>query len=689
MSLIKTKNSKVNFEAVSFWIIAALVFLMPVFFLPVSVLGLPQAKLSLFAIGTLVAFIFFVIDKVKKGTLVISYGAISVSAGVLTVVYFVSTWLSISGYKSFIGSMVEQDTFVAIAVLFLFMTLVSILSKTHKRIFVILAAFFSSVFIVMVSQIVRIVIGHKIFGFSILDQPINTLVGSWGDLTMLSLFFLATLVIILETTKLKKVVNWLLGILMVVPFLFVIISGISFDFYFFGIGLGFIISILSVIIFAYLFSLRRVEKNSPDADGGVEKSKKKVSASLALLLISITFVLFGSQLNSYLYSVTGITYIEGRPNWQSTFSIGSQVLKERPFLGSGPNTFDIEWNLHHGKEVNNYIFWNNEYNFGIGFVPTSIVTVGIIGFVLWILFYSFVFIKSFKVLFAPKNKEGGSGMDVIVAVGAILTSLTLIFYSPGIVVVFANMMFIGLLSSLSLPPRKAKGINLHNKQWHNFVSTIVYIIVVVVSLYLIYMIAAKAVANTYYRNAVLGTNVDQSVASIGKAISIDSTQSLYYETAAQIYASKVSSYTGLTRSEAESKKDEINSNILNAINYSVLAEQVNPGDYKPKVLTGKILEFFGAIGLKDANQGAIQKYVLASKEIPSNPLPLLFASNVSLSINDREAAKDYLAKAIALKSDYSDVPELGKEIQNLVYELNKNTSKIVETATTTDEEESK
>lgn len=669
----KKENKKIDFENLSFWTIATLVFLVPLFVLPSSVLGISQTKMSLIALGTLLAFCFLVIDRMKKGVVTFSLNPVYVSAALLSLTYFVSGWIGVSQYKSLIGSMTEQDTFVAISIGFLFMFILSRVAHTPRKVFTILSFLFGSIVVAMFFQLGRILFGDY-FSLGVLTSPSLTLAGGWGDMTILSLLLLSALVIVLETVKLKKWVATVLGVVLVIPFLFVILSGLSFDFYFFGIGLLLLIAIASIVIFAYLFSLRKSHQSLEGAENVIIKKKTKLSASLIMLLVSILLVLFGAQANLYLSNLTGVVYVEGRPNWQSTFSIASKVLSQKPFFGSGPNTFDLEWNLNRSAEVNNYIFWNNDYNFGVGFVPTALITVGLIGFVLWILFYGFVFMLSFKSLFGLNKKEDSTVMGVVVSVGSILSSLMMVFYAPGIVVVMVNLVFISLLIALNSTHRKTWSFNLHTKQWKNFVSTIGFVILLIVTIYIMYIVAFKALANIYYRSAVLSNNLDSALASIQRAIILDPTQPLYYQTMAQVYASKVDSIMSLSQSEFATKKDELNSTIVNAINASVYAEQISPNDYKSKLVTGKILEYFGTGGLKDASQGAIQKYAAASLLIPANPLPHLFAANVALSINDKVLAKEHLTKAIELKSDYSDAPELGKQIQALVDQLNKSSS---------------
>ncbi len=461
---------------------------------------------------------------------------------------------------------------------------------------------------------------------------------------------------------------------LIIPFIFVVLSGLSFDFYFFNVGLLLLIAVASIIIFAYLFSLRRTHKSVEDVENIITKKKSTISASLVILFISILLVLFGSQLNVYLSGVTGVNYVEGRPNWQSTIDVASKVLAQKPLFGSGPNTFDIEWNLNRSVEVNNYIFWNNQYNFGVGFVPTSLVTVGGIGFILWILFYVFVFILGFRTLFGLDKRQEVTIVNIIISIGAILSSIVMIFYTPGVVVVFANLVFVALLGILNAHNFRVININLYSKQWKNFLSTIGFVIALIFAIYLMYLVAFKALGNMYYRKAVLSTDVNVALSLIQKSISLDPTQPLYYQTKAQIYATKVATITSLSQTEIVEKKNEIDSNIANAIDAAIFAEQINQMDYNSKIVTGKILEFFGSLGLKDASRGSIQKYLAASMNAPTNPLPLLFASNVALSINDKNSAKDYLTRAIMLKSDYSDVPELAKEIRTLVEQINKSTA---------------
>jgi hypothetical protein len=171
-----------------------------------------------------------------------------------------------------------------------------------------------------------------------------------------------------------------------------------------------------------------------------------------------------------------------------------------------------------------------------------------------------------------------------------------------------------------------------------------------------------------------------------RAISLDRTEAVYYQAAGQLYAAKVSQMMSLSEKEIVEKKAELNTNITNSINFMVAGENIDRNDFKLKVGTGKVLEFFASIGLPDASKGAIDRYMSASLNSPANPLPYLFATNITLNNGDKTAASGYLAKAISLKSDYSDVPQLGAEIRQLINKLNKEVTPVqTKVSTTTDD----
>src|SRR3989338_8177488 len=56
-------------------------------------------------------------------------------------------------------------------------------------------------------------------------------------------------------------------------------------------------------------------------------------------------------------------------------------------VGSGPNQFVGEWLMSKPSAVNQTIFWNTDFNYGVGLIPTFIVTTGLLGIIAWLIFF--------------------------------------------------------------------------------------------------------------------------------------------------------------------------------------------------------------------------------------------------------------------------------------------------------------
>jgi hypothetical protein len=679
----EVKITETNYSNVAFWVLAITTFLIPIAFLPLSVLGQVQTKLSILIVGTIIALILSIVQIIKDGRIFLNWGSRYVLIGLVGVSVFISSILGINTTRSLIGSANELDTFSTTLAGFVFVLLTSYLSNSQKRVSTLLRVFLGSIVVTMLVQILRLALGETL-SLGILSSPVNTLVGSWSDIALLSLLLLGSLVVVLESVRLKKWLYIIMSVFTLVPFLFIALSGLSFDFYFFSVSLLFVISILSVLIFTYTYSLHKTKSSSLVTSGEDGPKKSKLSISFVVLVFAIVFLIFGSQISGFLSDKTGVKYVEGRPNWQATYLVAEKVIDQKPFFGSGPNTFDIEWSLFKTPDVNNHPFWNNEFSFGVGVIPTTLVTTGIVGLILFVLFYVYVVAMAFRSLFNA-NQVVGNVSRIIISYGVLLTTFVMVFYAGGIVILFAHLLFIGLLFAINPELKRTKEIVFDKSQWVNFITTLLFIVTIIASVYWLYVISIKFVANNYYRRAVIQKDTSEAIAMVKKSLLFDPLEPVYYQTLGELYAAKVQQMMSLSEAQIVERKVELNENIKNSINYLVVGENLDRNDFKLKLNTGKVLEFFGSIGLPDAYKGAIDKYMAASLNSPANPLPFLFASNIALIEGDSASASSYLQKAIYLKSDYTDVPGLGNEIKQLINKLDKVTEPApVKPATTTD-----
>lgn len=680
------KMSKTIFDKISFWILASMAFLLPLVFISDTLMPLAQVKFVVFVFGVALALIAFLVDRLRQGPITFSFHYLHFFLPLLLLVYLASSLLSIGVYNSFLGSFIAQDTFVFMAFSLVLVFLVSQLCvESPKRMWILLLAPLLSASIVGIFQLFRIFVGDAL-SLAVLRVPTLTLAGSWNDMTIFMLLILVTLVVVFELIPIKKNIKLWLSPLFIVSAFFILLSGLGIDLYFFTLSLRVLIVVASLILFTYMFSLYRFEPKAKVVEGvTVNNINKFPFPSLAVCVVSVLLLFFGSFISNYIGNTFNLLFVEGRPTWQSTTSIAYEGIKSNRFLGTGPNTFSYEWNLLKPLAVNNTQFWNTDLSFGVGIFPTSAITIGPIGFILWLAFYLWLTFLSIKKVFQLNWKEKASIVKALIIFSFFITTIFVWCHAPGIAVVGIHFFFVGLVLAL-ISTKKTKGINLHKSQMSSFAATFSISILVISLLLSLYQIGTATVAMVYMNKSFQTLDSKQAITLASKAVMLDGDSSLNLRALSRAYASDVSRIAQLSKEKLELEKEDLKNGIVNAVKISVDAENANR-DYQSMIATGRILDFFGTLGVPNAFKEAEAKYLEASKLNPNNPLPYIFASNASFTQGNEIAARDYMIKALSLKADYSDVPDLGRDISNLAKLIDEKLLDNSSTATTSDEKE--
>src|SRR3989344_613366 len=101
--------------ALSAWGVIALAFLLPFFFIPSASFPPQFSKSLLLFLVSWLAFIFWIVDSLKKGVIILPKSYIFLSALAVVLSYFVSGLFSVSPASSILGQGFEIGTFAAIA----------------------------------------------------------------------------------------------------------------------------------------------------------------------------------------------------------------------------------------------------------------------------------------------------------------------------------------------------------------------------------------------------------------------------------------------------------------------------------------------------------------------------------------------------------------------------------------------
>ena len=125
---------------------------------------------------------------------------------------------------------------------------------------------------------------------------------------------------------------------------------------------------------------------------------------LVVLAVSL-FFLVGGTLGGALANALHVNVLSVSPSWQSTLSIAHNVYSSSPVFGSGPGTFGIDWLTYRDASLNSTVFWNTNFSSGIGFIPTSFVTTGLIGVLAWVVFLGLFIVLGLRMLIARAPQD--------------------------------------------------------------------------------------------------------------------------------------------------------------------------------------------------------------------------------------------------------------------------------------------
>src|SRR3989344_1486886 len=272
---------------------------------------------------------------------------------------------------------------VSFFVMVMLLIVAAALFQSRDRIFLSYAAFLVAALIIFVFQTIRLIFPAWLTFGGIFSGNTSSLIGRFNDL---GIVFGAVTLLSLVTTELlalSKFFRFCLYIVLVIALLALAVVNFS--------TIWLAVASFALILFVYLLAIRRTAINQngaqPVASVAPESvNKRKISyAALAVLVVASIFIADNftqsKPLGSRIAGTLNIAQFEVRPSWQATFDVSLRSLTADPVFGVGQNRFAYEWLRHKPPAINNTIFWNTDFNFGIGLIPSTVVTTGVLGFV--------------------------------------------------------------------------------------------------------------------------------------------------------------------------------------------------------------------------------------------------------------------------------------------------------------------
>lgn len=660
----------------SFLIVFSLLFIFPIFFVPGGTIQLGVAKSFILSFGVALAVLVFLWEAWQEKMVNIPWHRFILVVILLPLVYFLSALSSTPSSLSLFGYNLEAGTFGFILIGSVLLLFVGTVFANTSRILKALLALFASFSLVAVFSAVKIISSiwtdqtgdFLVWGnfFGNVGNPI----GMWTDLAT-SFGLLAVLsIVVLGMIPVKKFIRIILYFIFTLST--ILLAAINFPTAFtFTLG-------ASVILFVYFLT---VEKRFSNLSQPFQVSTRLVlRPTLLPIILGAVSVLFlinpvisseRGTLSELVANTSGVINSEVRPSFSTTLSISRTALFQETwgaFLGSGPNTFSRDWLIYKPVEINTTPFWSVTFPFGVGFLPTQIISTGILGTILWLAFFIFLIFLGIKALSRiPESRA--LRFSVVSSFVALLYLWSASFmYAPSAVLLVLAFVFSGLFVAASRLISQtgytgivqSRAIIFSSSVTANFTSTLLIMVVAFGSLTFSYIALNKTIADFYFQKAaslsnIQSTSFEDIEMALEKAVKFFPSD-IYYVAISRIHFIRAQAAAAATEGDQEENKAIFEDAISKSIMTARSAVSANPSSYQNWMVLGMVYSFLvqKPFSLSGAYENASFAFLEAEKRNPANPEVPLFLAQLELRYGKAETARSLIRQALILKEDYAD-----------------------------------
>lgn len=656
--LYPTQNkTRRSLDTISTWALFASLALSLFIFIPSAAIPFAATKAFLLAAGALITLALYILARLSRGNVIFPPLALVGALWLPVVAYALSALFSgVSFSNAFWGTSLELDTLGFMLVVAVLGTLTALMVRRveHYRLYLRVSAY---VFCIVVAVEVAVLLVGQFAPSAI--SPSFSIIGSYDDLAL----FLGLGVI---------------GVLMALRFMEptgrtrqALLLGGAGALVLLAIANASLVWILLALVSLGLFVesvMRRVPQDASDLDlddeGGDSDSEPAPADEgnhspvlpLAVLAVSLFFTI-GGTLGGALANSLNVNVLSVRPSWQSTISVAQKTFGTSPVFGSGPGTFGIEWLKYRDAALNSTVFWNTDFSSGIGFVPTSLVTTGILGALAWIAFLVLFIAYGLRALIrrAPKDPFIRS-----VAIFSFIASLYLftvaVFGLPNSVMLALAFVSAGLFISTM---RFAEG----GQQWGVIFSRSPRIGFVIVFLLTILLLASVVAAYTLVGHYIAASKIARanSAFSAGDLDTADresqrsisfAPSAAAYQIQAAVAGTRLNEIARSTTMTASAAQQAFQTTLSAGINAALTATRLAPSAYQSWIALGNLYAQAVPLRVVSAYVSAKTAYEKARDLNPTSPQIHYILAELNIANKDNAAAGENLKAAIALKQDY-------------------------------------
>lgn len=646
-----------NFVIATRWLCYSLLFLIPLFYLPVSLDPLEINKQTLLVLVSFVGLIFWLGAMVFERTLVFRRGWLNLFPPLIFIAILLSTIFSQGPYLSWLGHSTEEYSSLLsfagyLAVFFLLANIFTRLAD-HRRAYAI---------ILVSASLVGLFGTSSLFGLNLIPGLNYTAANPIGGINDFVVYLVVMAVFAnalwMSHTPESSLFyhNWFGWVEKILALL---ISALAFLVLLLTDYQSAWILLLAGLLVTFVFVFIRL-RDFPNYN--------RFILPFLLVVASLPFLFyFGSPFKVQLP-------IEVSPNYSASWNIAQQTLaNDSALLGSGPGTFTYDYAKYRPLAVNLSQFWNYRFDRGASFALTSLATIGLFGALVWILFILGTFGRTLSHIFKAREREDWLPSFALISAWGTLIIASFLF-SLNLTALFLIFALAGLLASRVMKASVLKTFKQTPKLGLLFSFLFVLVSVGIVSV--IFITGQRYMAEAAFAKAVRldsgGATLTEVVLELDNAAQANRFHDIYYRNLSHALLLRVAEE--LQSENQEEKMTQTRLQYIQALTGASINAAVRATELAPHSVLNWLTrantyrEFIPIIG-QDAEKFAISSGEKVLELEPNNPANYLDLGKTYLLVADN-----------ALPMTQSEDPQVKQEAQAKVDNLLSKAEEVLLTA---------
>jgi cytochrome c-type biogenesis protein CcmH/NrfG len=631
------------------YILVAVCGFLPILFFPSALLPVSTSKILIVAIAVALSLVLLMLSVLKTGSLTIRYPLILVSLWGIAAVALVSAVLSGDLRDSLFGDGLDSQTAWFAFLMALMATLSASLASNRQAIIRLYALLVFSALLVSIFHIVRILFGADALSFGVFTNAVSSPLGNWNGLAIFYGLVVLLVLTSLETLPFSKAGRFIaIGVVVLAMIMLAIVNFTP---------AWWVLAIVSGVLCLYRVAFGWW---SGKANGrGEGESLHLTLVKVAVLLVSVSFLVVGGFLGSNISEKTGIANVEVRPSLLATVEMAEAVYADNLLLGVGPNRFVDVWRVHKDPVINETVFWNTPFASGFSYVFTSILGTGLAGTIAYLIFFGSLLWTGVKFLLYSKSSDRTFhfiGTSSLVA--SLYFWLMALVYVPPASILLLGAVTTGVFVASYVHMRPGRGLMISAEQGRIYGVALVVIAVTITSgvLYATYAAANEVAAAYKFNRAVTTATGEEQSDDLDSEIAESLSLSRNDVFAAVIASRQLVQMSNLiaTPNAGPSEQEQFQLATTRAIESARMAITLDPTNPYNHQLLGRIYSILARVGVEGAADRARESFAASSQFDPQNPFLDLLNADLSLGQTDIAGARAHAEDAVRKKPNYTE-----------------------------------